>query len=158
MGDVDEFNGEGTERQPAAHRHDLDRDLRRAGFGQALGLEQRSRERRGIERHVESRPQIDESADVVLVAVREHETEDVATLLHEKADVGQDEIDARQLLLGGKGDAAIDDDPLPAPLVAEAIDREVHPDLADAAERREHEFILRHIRPVRREQCGLPSL
>ena len=35
-------------------------------------------------------------------------------------------------------------DPLPAALVAEAVDREIHPDLADAAERREDQFVLRH--------------
>src|SRR5262249_14759926 len=41
----------------------------------------------------------------------------------------------------GEGDAEIDRDPLPALLVPEAVDREIHADLADPAERGEHELI-----------------
>src|SRR3984885_16271672 len=81
---------------------------------------------------------------MVLVAVGEDEPDDVLSLLDEKADIRQDQIDAGQLLLGREGDAAIDDQPLPAALVAKTVDREVHPDLADAAERREDQFVLRH--------------
>src|ERR1700733_14652401 len=44
------------------------------------------------------------------------------------------------MLFGRKGHAAIDHDPLPAAAVAEAVDREIHPDLAEAAERRENKL------------------
>ncbi len=81
---------------------------------------------------------------MVLVAVGEDQAEDIFALLDEIADVRQDQIDAGQMLLGRKRNAAIDDEPLAAPVVAEAVDREIHPDLADAAERREDELVVRH--------------
>src|ERR1700682_5314494 len=81
---------------------------------------------------------------MVLVAVRDHQPDDVLSLLDEKADIRQDQVDAGQLLLGGERHAAIDDQPLPAALVAKTVNREIHPDLADAAERREDQFVLRH--------------
>src|SRR5208282_522580 len=67
----------------------------------------------------------------------------------------QDEIDAGQVLFGCKGNAAVDDKPLAPPLVAEPIDRKIHPDLADAAERRENKLALRHqsTRPVAGERA-----
>ncbi len=81
---------------------------------------------------------------MVLVAMRENEAEDIFALLNEVADVGQDQIDTRQVLFGGERDAAIHDHPLPAALIPDAVDRKVHPDLADAAERCEYEFGLCH--------------
>src|SRR5208283_4532153 len=120
--------------------HDVDRDFGGAGLGKAAGLEQSGRERRGVERHIEARPQVDERAHMVLVAVGEDEADDVAPLLDQITDVRQDEIDAGQMLFGREGHAAIDDEPFAPPVVANAIDREIHPDFADAAERREHEL------------------
>jgi hypothetical protein len=77
---------------------------------------------------------------MILVRMREHEAQKIAPLLHQVANVRHDEIDARQRIVG-EGNAEIDRDPLPALLVAEAVDREIHTDLADPAERREYEFI-----------------
>src|SRR5579863_2642511 len=127
-----------------AHRHDFDRNWRRAGLRRAFGLEQSRRERRGIERHLQPRPQIDQRAHMVLVTVGQDEANDVFALLDQIADVRQDEIDAGQMLLGRKRHTAIDDEPLSAPLVAKAVNREVHPDLAEAAQRREDKFVVRH--------------
>ena len=94
---------------------------------------------------------------MVLVRVREHDAENVFALLDQIADVRQDQIDARQVV-AGEGHAEIDDDPLPAAFVAEAVEREIHADLADPAERRKDEFVARArhaaIRSVRR--CGSP--
>ena len=98
--DVDEVDRERTKRQAPAERHDVDRDLRRAGLGQAPRLEQGRGERRGVKRHIEPRPQIDQRAHMVFVAVGEHEADDVAPLLDQIADVRQDQIDAGQVLLG----------------------------------------------------------
>src|SRR5271156_144921 len=81
---------------------------------------------------------------MVFVGVGEHETDDVAPLFDEKADVRQDQIDAGQMLLGGERHAAIDDQPCPPPPVADAVDREIHSDLADAAERREQKLGAGH--------------
>ena len=70
---------------------------------------------------------------MVLVAVGEHQADDIFALFDQITDVGQDEIDARQVLLGRERHAAVDDEPLPPPRIAKAVDREVHPDLTDAA-------------------------
>ena len=67
---------------------------------------------------------------MILVRVGEHEAEKVAALLDQIADVGKDEIDAGKVVAGER-DAEIDRDPLPAALVAEAVEREIHADLAD---------------------------
>jgi hypothetical protein len=45
------------------------------------------------------------------------------------------------MLLVAEGDAEIDRQPRPLLAVAEAIDRQVHADLADTAERRKGQFI-----------------
>jgi hypothetical protein len=73
---------------------------------------------------------------MILVPMGEHEPEEILSFLDQEADVRQDEIDAREVLARER-DAEIDRDPLPAPLVAEPIDREIHADLADTAKRRE---------------------
>ena len=94
-------------------------------------------------------------AHVVLVGMGEHEADDVAPLRDQIADVRQNEIDAGEVLLAGKGDAAIDNEPLAPALVTEAVEREIHSDLADAAERRENEFAARpSVDPPRRRRLA----
>src|SRR6185437_13491818 len=78
---------------------------------------------------------------MILVRMREHQAGDIFALLHQIADVGQDQVDARQLLFAGKRHAEVDREPGARAPVAEPVDRQVHADLADAAERREHEFL-----------------
>ena len=85
-------------------------------------------------------------AHVVFVGVGQHEANEVAAFLDQKADVRQNQIDAGQMLLGGERNAAIDNEPLPPSPVTNAVDREIHPDLADAAKRREHKLALSHQR------------
>src|SRR5215471_7255044 len=77
---------------------------------------------------------------MIFVRMREHEAQKIAPLLQQVANVRHDEIDARQRIVG-EGNAKIDRNPLPALLVAEAVDREIHANLAGPAERREYEFI-----------------
>src|SRR6516162_4364335 len=144
MSDIDEIDGKGTDRQVSAGRHDLDRNFRRTWLGSSPRLEQCRGKRGGMDRHFQPRPQVDQRAHMVLVAMGKHQREDVSALFDEIADVGQDEIDAREMLLRGEGHAAIDDDPLPPAIVAEAVDREVHPDLADAAQGCEYKLVVRH--------------
>ena len=81
---------------------------------------------------------------MIFVGVGKHQTNKIAALLNQKADIRQNQIDAGQMLLGGEGNTAIDNQPLAPSPVADAIDREIHPDLADAAERRKHKFIVGH--------------
>ncbi len=71
--------------------------------------------------------------------MREHETREVAPLLDEERDVRHDEVDAGQVVARERH-AEIDRHPGALAAVAEPIEREIHPDLADAAERREQEF------------------
>ena len=81
---------------------------------------------------------------MVLVRVGQHQAQDVATLFEQVTDIREDEIDAGQLFFAGKGNAAIDDQSLAPAFVAEPVDREIHPDLANAAKRREHELGAGH--------------
>ncbi len=76
---------------------------------------------------------------MILVGVREHDADEVAFLLLEETDVGHDEIDARRGVVA-EGDADIDAQPAAALFGADAVEREIHADLADAAERHEQEF------------------
>src|SRR5215831_2669227 len=133
---------ERPEREAAAERHDGDRDRGRPRLALLLGLEQRGGERRRVDRQLELGPEIEQRPEVVLVRMGEHETEEIAALLHEIADIRQNQIDAGQRIVT-EGDAEVDRDPLPTLLVAEPVDREVHADLADPAQGREDELVGR---------------
>ena len=78
---------------------------------------------------------------MVFMGVGQHEADQVLALFFQEADVGHDQVDAGQMLLVAKGDAEIDREPGALMAVAEAVDRQVHADLADAAERRKGQFI-----------------
>ncbi len=78
---------------------------------------------------------------MVFVGVGQHQADQVLALFLQEADVGHDQIDARQMLLIAKRHAEIDRKIRALMAVAEAIDRQVHADLADAAERRKRQFI-----------------
>src|SRR5262245_41663754 len=129
VGHGDEFDIERPEREPAVEREDLHRDLGRTRLALPLGLQQCGSERRGIDWKLELRPQVDERAEMILVRVSQHEAEEIAALLHQIADIQHDEIDTGKRVVR-EGDAEIDRDPLPAALGSEAVDREIHADLA----------------------------
>ena len=78
-------------------------------------------------RHVAQ--QIRESADVVFVAVGEHDAVDPLRVVAQVREVGQDEVDAGHVGLG-EHEAAVDDDDPALDLDAEAV----APDLAETAE------------------------
>ena len=78
---------------------------------------------------------------MVFMGMSQHQADQVLALLFKKADIGHDEIDARQMLLVAEGHPEIDRQPAALMAVAEAVDRQVHADLADAAERRKGQFI-----------------
>ena len=71
---------------------------------------------------------------MVLMGMSDDDRLELAAQLLDEIDVGQDEIDARQLR-SRKGHAAIDHDPLPVLGGAIAVECEVHADFANAAER-----------------------
>ena len=78
-----------------------------------------------------SRSRYGDGADVVLVAVGEHQRLDVVEAVPDRVEVGQDQVDARVVLLGEEH-PAVDDQQ--AAVVLE--DGHVAADLAEAAERR----------------------
>src|SRR5947207_4709137 len=79
----------------------------------------------------------------------EHDALEVPPLGLEKANIGHDQVDAGDLRVG-EGNAHVDAKPFPPAAGAEAVQREVHADLADAAERHEQKLVvsLRHGQPV----------
>jgi len=91
-------------------------------------LEQRERERRGEDRAVDERQHVRHAADVILVAVRQHERGDAPFLL-EIAKVRHDEVDAEQFRIG-EHHTRIHNDRRLAPRERE----HVHAELAEAAE------------------------
>ena len=141
MRDRNELDIERAKVDASAGANHRDRNFRRIALGSAFGLEQGSAELGGIDRTFQARPEVDDGAEMIFMGVRQHEADEVFALLFQKADVGHDEIDAGQMFLVAKGDAEIDREPGPLMAIAEAVDRQVHADLADAAQRRKAQFI-----------------
>src|SRR6516162_10556116 len=141
MRDRNELHIERPEIDATARRHHRDRNLGRIALGGAFGLKQRSTEFRRINRTLQARPKVDHGAEMVFMGMRQHEPDQVLPFLLEKADVGHDRLDPRQMLLVAKGYPEIDGEPKALMAVAEAVDRQVHADLADATERRECQFV-----------------
>ena len=74
--------------------------------------------------------EVRQPADVVLVAVREHDAADHALAVLEVREVAEDEVDA-EVLVAREREPGVDDDDRPVRLV----DGHVLPDLAEPAER-----------------------
>src|SRR5690606_27967018 len=75
-------------------------------------------------------------------------------------DVGEDEIDARRFGRIPERDAAIDHDPFAMLRRAVAVEPEIHPDLADAAEWQEDKFVRvleAHGRLAAAPKCTSPA-
>jgi len=97
-----------------------------------LRLNERERERRTDQGDVLAQAQeIGNSTDVVFVAVREHNSENVIEAITDRAEIGQDQVDTWLVLLGEQH-ATVDDQEL-------AVDferRHVSADFAETADRR----------------------
>ena len=135
----DQLHIERSKRKSAAEGYDVQRNVGRTRLALPLGFNQRRSKWRGIDRELEPWPQIEQRTEMILMRMGEHEAEKIVPLLHQVANVRHDEIDAGQRVVG-KSNAEIDRNPLPALLVAEAVNREIHADLAGPAKRREHEI------------------
>ena len=141
MRQAEQLDVEGADVEPGIERHDVDGDLQRVAVLGELGFQHAGGERRGVDRRLEARPQLDDGADVVFVRVRDDDAGEVGAVLLDEAHVGEDDVDAGVVLAFGEGDAAIDHQPAARILRPEAVEIGVHADLAEAAERQEHEFI-----------------
>src|SRR5215475_3497745 len=78
---------------------------------------------------------------MILVRMSQHQAGDVVALFHQVADIGEYQINARKMLLRGKRHAEVDSQPGAPAFVAEAVNRQIHADLADPAERCKHQFL-----------------
>ncbi len=79
---------------------------------------------------------------MIFMGVGQHQPGEILALRDQIADVGQDQIDAGQMLFGRKRHAEVDRQPIALLGVADSVDRQIHADLADAAERREYQVLV----------------
>ena len=136
----DELELERPEDQPVAGRHLVVHGLPQPVLAQ-LAVEQGEGELGPDERDVLAlAQQVRGRADVVLVAVGEHERLDVVEAVTDVGEVGQDQVDARVVVLGEQHPAVDDEQPA---VVLE--DRHVATDLAEAAERDDAQAALRQL-------------
>ncbi len=90
---------------------------------------------------------------MILVGVGDDDGEKILAVLLEEPRIRQHQIDPRQI--GGRErDATIDGDPLATVGPAEAVQRQIHADLAHAPERSENEFSVRSAR----HRCQSPRV
>ena len=128
--DRDELELEGAEGQPVT-RLDLVVDRLLEPVLAELGVEEGEGQLGADERDVAALAQeVRRGADVVLVAVGQHERLDLVEAVSDRVEVGEDQVDAGVVLLGEE-DAAVDDQ---QPLVV-LEDGHVATDLAEPAER-----------------------
>ena len=127
--DGDKFDFEWADFDEAAGDDFAERGgVEQAGFFEAF-FDQREREARAINGHVEVAQNIGKRADVIFVAVREHDGADVLAILLQVGDVGNDEVDAEEFGFG-EHHAGVDDDDV----VAEAKRHHVHAEFAETTE------------------------
>ena len=136
------FDVERADLKAAAEFDDIDRDFRRARFARALGGDHGGGKGRRVKRDLQLRPQIENGAVVILMRMRDDHAGDVLALGDQIFDVGENQVDARQMFFLREGNAEIDRQPFARALRPEPVDRQVHADLADAAERREYQFLF----------------
>jgi hypothetical protein len=127
VGHADRLDRERPQREPPS-RQDLDQ----LGVVQQvvlvqLALHQGQGELRAIHRHVQLGEDPGQSADVVLVPVRQDDAAHLLAVLGQVADVGHHDVNAQQFFFR-KHEAGVDDDDLVLP----AQRRAVHAELAQA--------------------------
>ena len=130
--DAQELDGEGADRDALARADRHEPAPRLVVVVGELGFDERQRERRAVDRPLHDLEDVPHRADVVLVAVREHDRGDLVLL--QLAKVRDDEVHAEQLRLG-EHHAGVDEDGG----VAAGDDHHVHAELAQPAERHELE-------------------
>src|SRR5258706_13254555 len=111
MGAREELDGERPEIDAGGRWHHRHRYLRRIALGSALGLEQRRAELGRVDLALQLRPEVYDSAEMILMGMRQHEAHQILALLLQEADVGHDQVDPRQMFLVAKGNAEIDREP-----------------------------------------------
>ena len=152
MRGVHPFDVEAAERLGVAGPHRVQlRCLDEPVLAQLVAQESEG-QRGAVDGHRESRQHVRQRADVVLVAVREHDPADVGDALLQPRDVRDHEVDAEHLLLREHQPGVDDHD-----VVAAAQREHVAADLAEAAQRDQRQ--LRRARGVdqKRSICAPPG-
>ena len=138
MGECHIAAAERPEHHFTAERHDVELHLFRDALFLQLAAHEAGGEGRGIEWHTKFGGQIGDRADVILVAMRQHDAEQVFAAFFDEGEIGQHQFDTRQAGIG-KCHAEIAHDPF----AATAIEIDVHANLAGAAEWQEYKFVAR---------------
>src|SRR3954452_13086881 len=146
MRNSDELDSEGPDLDAIPLRNNVDLHLRRIRLGEPPRPQQAGGERRRVKRAAQPRPQRRNRADMIFVRMRDDEREEIGPNFLDKSNVGVDEIDARQIG-PSESETAIDHDPFAPAGGAEAIERGVHADLTETAERDKDEFVQSVHRP-----------
>ena len=141
MRHIDEFDIERADGQTAAERHLMQRHIIAPGRLRQLFLQHRDGKARRIDRHAEPGPHFGNRAEMVLMRMGQHDAEQVAAFLFDEAEIGEHDIDAG-LAVVRKGDAEIDHQPLAAARRAEAVEIDIHADLAHPAKGQEDQLIV----------------
>src|SRR6266478_8263992 len=131
VGYRNEFDFEGADFDEAAAGDDLAEGggLEEAGFIETLFYE-REGEAGAVHGDIKVAEDVGERADVIFVAVSEHDGADMGAILFQIGDVGDDEVDAEEFGLG-EHHAGVDDDDV----VTKPQGHHVHAKFAEAAER-----------------------
>ncbi len=152
VGDADELDLERPNREHVARRH-RDLAVRRVdAVLLELGLDQRERQRRAVERTVDERQDVGDRADVILVAVGQDQRLDLPAPRLEVRQVRHDEVDPEQVGLR-EHRAGVDDDGR----VPTRDGHRVEAELAEAAERHDINWQDARRRVVHRETHLNPS-
>ena len=78
---------------------------------------------------------------MVFMRMRDDEADKISLQLLDEAEVGHQEIDARQVR-AGESQSEIHEDPLARTLGTKSIQHGIHADLAKTAQRRENQFTV----------------
>ena len=126
---VDELHAERShlERRAGMHLPQVGA-FRQIVFDQ-LGLRQRQRKGRAVDRHINFFQQIGQAADVIFVAMRQQNGADAFAIRTHVTEVGNDNVHAQQFGIR-KHDAAVDDDDV----IVKLIRHHVHAEFAEATE------------------------
>ena len=100
-------------------------------------LEDAEREARAVDRNADLLEHIRQRADMILMAVREHDGLDLVAVLEEIRDIRNHEIDAEHILLG-EHQAGINEQDL----ILIADDRHILANLSQTAERNDLQFLI----------------
>ena len=136
---ADEAQREGLQVEASAGRDDVDADLVGQPDLAQLAAQHRGGERGAVDRAFELRPQPGHGADVVLVGMGDHQTDQLVLAVGDEAGIGHHDLDFRQFA-AAEADAAIHGEPFFVACDAPAVQVEVHANFARPAQRQEGQF------------------